>query len=817
MTSLDSPDLRTELSSVWSCFCNAPIRDILISQQGVVAIATDSSITLYAGAPNFGDSHSLSSSPAHLTAYSFSADGTHFLTGDSNGFLKWWDVHNGDETGATQFPFSKLNEADEMTNSPPSITDIKCSKESELVATSAGSTLCIYGHGGLLLHTIGPLEAQIKSIEWNTGNQLAVNIGTAICMMTVTPEEFILGHQYPAEINQGILSTLSCPPDGSMLAGTCTHGDVRVWDLASDQNGEISVFVKEFPNSVSGSSSSVQCLTWDSTGHFLAAAGDSDVIVWDMKDSENEESKDNSIICYGHGQRAKITALKFQPNGGLLATGDDDCQVLVFDSDAFASTGLVNRLVGCSVSGRVARQSDASITALAWHPLGLILAGTSKGLVDAFEVASTVIKEKTPTANFQTTQVSHQTAFLFPKGGIPSSKRINSRHPAGWGGEPLITKGNDDFSNDKFIRRPKLNGNVNNSAIRMSTGKPKVYQGKFKPNPRPYSERPPPAGGNWQSTVPGSMMGPTMVHWGGGYSHQVPPPPYMSPYGAPPNHSTPNPPHTPESTSSESNGRNGQPPNNTQTHQGRNERNMNRTPMVKHHQNENLNISTGAVPHQAYSMGYLPFHGAYPMGYAPTPYGYYPVPGGVPPGTPHVPMTATVPPVRDQHGHQTLNKAFQTMRVASGAPSGAPEGTGMVNGSPELDEELGSKSSEAVNNGVQNGSTPVSVGGGVVVGGVDSSSSINSDGRGSQGQTLYIGNLAIGVEENLLMHYFSPYGPIVNVQVIRDRDTHISRGFGFVTFAHPFYAQTAMQHMDSIQIPGPFEGRRLKVSFSNRR
>jgi len=124
----------------------------------------------------------------------------------------------------------------------------------------------------------------------------------------------------------------------------------------------------------------------------------------------------------------------------------------------------------------------------------------------------------------------------------------------------------------------------------------------------------------------------------------------------------------------------------------------------------------------------------------------------------------------------------------------------MIQQQPELDEELGSKSSEAMNNGVTPGSSPA-----------------NGEGRPSQGQTLHVGNLGLGVEDSLLVHYFAPYGRVVNVQVIRDRDTRISRGYAFVTYAHPIYARAAMQHMDSVQIPGPFEGRTLKVSFSNRR
>lgn len=72
----------------------------------------------------------------------------------------------------------------------------------------------------------------------------------------------------------------------------------------------------------------------------------------------------------------------------MQATGGDDCQVEVFDSSNFNSNGMVSGLVGSIVSVRVGQEAEgSSITALAWHPSGLILAGTNLGKVDAFEVA----------------------------------------------------------------------------------------------------------------------------------------------------------------------------------------------------------------------------------------------------------------------------------------------------------------------------------------------------------------------------------------------------------------------------------------------
>ena len=94
------------------------------------------------------------------------------------------------------------------------------------------------------------------------------------------------------------------------------------------------------------------------------------------------------------------------------ATGGDDCQVLVFDSTDFSSNGenVGRGLVGPLSSGRVAREGvGVVVTAVAWHPSGLVLAGTSTGKVAAFEVVpgldGTTSKEE---------KTSAEVTFLFP-------------------------------------------------------------------------------------------------------------------------------------------------------------------------------------------------------------------------------------------------------------------------------------------------------------------------------------------------------------------------------------------------------------------
>ena len=48
--------------------------------------------------------------------------------------------------------------------------------------------------------------------------------------------------------------------------------------------------------------------------------------------------------------------------------------------------------------------------------------------------------------------------------------------------------------------------------------------------------------------------------------------------------------------------------------------------------------------------------------------------------------------------------------------------------------------------------------------------------------TLYIGDLEEQIFEELLYPYFSKFGPIYSLKVMRDRYLRKSRGFGFITY-----------------------------------
>jgi len=80
--------------------------------------------------------------------------------------------------------------------------------------------------------------------------------------------------------------------------------------------------------------------------------------------------------------------------------------------------------------------------------------------------------------------------------------------------------------------------------------------------------------------------------------------------------------------------------------------------------------------------------------------------------------------------------------------------------------------------------------------------------RAIMGKKLYVGNLAYTVTDSVLEQMFAPHGTVQSAQVIMDRDTGRSKGFGFVEMSNDQQAQAAIQALNGQQI----EGRGLTVN-----
>ena len=73
---------------------------------------------------------------------------------------------------------------------------------------------------------------------------------------------------------------------------------------------------------------------------------------------------------------------------------------------------------------------------------------------------------------------------------------------------------------------------------------------------------------------------------------------------------------------------------------------------------------------------------------------------------------------------------------------------------------------------------------------------------------LYVGNLAYSVSDADLETMFAPYGSVKSAQVIMDRDTGRSKGFGFVEMGSNEEAQAAITAMNGKEM----DGRKLTVN-----
>lgn len=73
---------------------------------------------------------------------------------------------------------------------------------------------------------------------------------------------------------------------------------------------------------------------------------------------------------------------------------------------------------------------------------------------------------------------------------------------------------------------------------------------------------------------------------------------------------------------------------------------------------------------------------------------------------------------------------------------------------------------------------------------------------------LYVGNLGYSVTSEELQELFEQFGQVRSAQVLSDRETGRSRGFGFVEMDNDADADAAIQNLDG----NDHQGRRLTVN-----
>ncbi len=78
---------------------------------------------------------------------------------------------------------------------------------------------------------------------------------------------------------------------------------------------------------------------------------------------------------------------------------------------------------------------------------------------------------------------------------------------------------------------------------------------------------------------------------------------------------------------------------------------------------------------------------------------------------------------------------------------------------------------------------------------------------------IYVGNLSFNTSSNDLQTLFGEHGEVTKAQVINDRETGRSRGFGFVEMSSAESAQTAINALNGHSL----DGRNLTVNLAKER
>lgn len=78
---------------------------------------------------------------------------------------------------------------------------------------------------------------------------------------------------------------------------------------------------------------------------------------------------------------------------------------------------------------------------------------------------------------------------------------------------------------------------------------------------------------------------------------------------------------------------------------------------------------------------------------------------------------------------------------------------------------------------------------------------------------IFVGNLPFSATEAQLTELFSKHGEVTSAEIVKDRYTERSRGFGFVQMATPEAASAAIAALNGYQL----DGRPLTVNVAKAR
>ena len=265
-------------------------------------------------------------------------------TGGQDGCVRFWDAVTGQQTAE-----AKLGTAwvEHLAWQPVG--------SSQLLFAAAGKKLVALKPDGSLAHTFPDAPKTISALAWRPDGSACA----AACFGHVVVWDaaaFTAQKEFPYG---NAIYALTWSPDNRWLVAGCHDNSVHLWVPAEDLELHMS-----------GYETRLKELSFSHDSKWLATGGGKDVCVWDCAGAGPEGREPLQLP-----QTGRTTAVAFQNQHGLLATGD---------------AGGVFTLWGPTRKNPMVAEvkMPSAATKFAWSPDDSLLAvGTEKGVVYVFKTA----------------------------------------------------------------------------------------------------------------------------------------------------------------------------------------------------------------------------------------------------------------------------------------------------------------------------------------------------------------------------------------------------------------------------------------------
>ncbi|MFM1851279.1 MAG: hypothetical protein RIS54_963 [Verrucomicrobiota bacterium] len=334
-----------ELIKHWAATLDDYAIDLAWSPDGTTLAAASAAgpVTLFS-APNGAVRHVLPGHDDGTNCLAWHPATPNLATGGQDGAVKFWDASAGQHTATVDLGSAWV---EHIAWRPGS--------EAPWLAAAAGRQLLVLQPDGSVRHTFPAAPKSISALAWEPrGGCVAVSYFGGVCLWDA--DDFIAQKEFP--YNNGI-QALVWSPDGRWLVSGNQDPSVHLWIPAED--GELHM---------SGYEGKVKELSFDHSSRWLATGGSRDCCVWDCS-GPGPEGREPAMLPH----EAKLCAVAFQNNHGLLATASTDGVVMLWSPDRTKPL-------------RATVKMPAAATKLAWSPDDTLLAiGSEQGVVYVLKCA----------------------------------------------------------------------------------------------------------------------------------------------------------------------------------------------------------------------------------------------------------------------------------------------------------------------------------------------------------------------------------------------------------------------------------------------